>query len=263
MSTPDVPQVMRYLISYTAPPSTKQDIITNLRDVLSSLYDNEASARRVAEEAGLNIRTISFGSSASNMWHSIISEAKKQEHLISLVDMVSTGDYKNNPALKDACKAYYDYEAQLRPKNNGLTSTIELKINRRFDEFSSLEKEDFFIALEHLLNVTDEIKIINIRRGSVLARIELPKDDIRRLILLIKAGRLKDLKVAEFNLVGADLSEADLRFVDLSRVDLTNANLTNANLSAANLEKATLRKADLKNAFLEGKIDTQFCCEKE
>lgn len=67
--------------------ANKQKIVADLRDVLASLYEHEASARRIAEDAGLNMGVIAFSSIATDTWYSILNEAEKQGRLIFLIDL--------------------------------------------------------------------------------------------------------------------------------------------------------------------------------
>jgi hypothetical protein len=48
-----------------------------LRDELAALYPDEASARRVAAQAGLNSARIVFGGAPVNLWHGVLTEAER------------------------------------------------------------------------------------------------------------------------------------------------------------------------------------------
>lgn len=76
-----------------------------LRNVLAKLYPDEASARRVVADVGLDARYIEFSNHAINNWQAILQEAtntKKQDALIEIVLV----DYNENEELQSACDDY-------------------------------------------------------------------------------------------------------------------------------------------------------------
>ncbi|HXF62758.1 MAG TPA: effector-associated domain EAD1-containing protein, partial [Caldilineaceae bacterium] len=83
-----------------APPSGPADGERRaaLRDVLASLYPDEASARRVAAQAGLEVGRISFSAQAVNNWHAILTEAERSDQLQTLIQVVRS-EYGANRAL--------------------------------------------------------------------------------------------------------------------------------------------------------------------
>ena len=77
------------------------------------------------------------------------------------------------------------------------------------------------------------------------------------LIILLEAGSCPSCKLADADLVHADLrntnlSAADLQRANLSRARLDGADLRNANLRFSSLKGASLQGADLRGARLDG-----------
>jgi hypothetical protein len=88
-----------------APPATPEGNRTALRDVLASLYPDEASARRVAAQAGLEVGRISFSPLAVNNWHAILAEAERSDRLQALIQVVRA-EYGANRALQRVLQGY-------------------------------------------------------------------------------------------------------------------------------------------------------------
>jgi hypothetical protein len=91
-------------------------VLTQLRDVLARLYGDEADARRVVADAGINSRLIAFSSKAITNWQAILVEAHNQDQVEALIE-VALKDYSNNKSLLGARQAYQEWMAQ------GLVST--------------------------------------------------------------------------------------------------------------------------------------------
>jgi formylglycine-generating enzyme required for sulfatase activity len=80
-------------------------LLANLRDVLAVLYADEASARRVVADAGLDERRLAFTGQAINTWHAILREAANLNQVEALLQ-VALHDYGANHALTIAVSAY-------------------------------------------------------------------------------------------------------------------------------------------------------------
>jgi hypothetical protein len=65
-------------------PAPPQSARLALRDALAALYPDEASARRIAAQAGLALGRIAFAASAVNNWHAIIQEAEHSGRMAAL-----------------------------------------------------------------------------------------------------------------------------------------------------------------------------------
>lgn len=70
-----------------------------LENLLSEFYPEPRDARRVADQAGLDLSHITFDAKAINTWHSIMREAELTGRLRSLFDVVRQ-DYADNPRLE-------------------------------------------------------------------------------------------------------------------------------------------------------------------
>lgn len=84
---------------------TSQEVIRNLRYILATIYDNEITARRVAQDAGLDLTQIAFSPRAIDNWHAILSEAHETAHLHRVLAVALT-EYGDNQPLRDAYTAY-------------------------------------------------------------------------------------------------------------------------------------------------------------
>lgn len=74
-----------------------------LHQVLAEIYSDEASARRVALEAGVDVSHVSWTPRMDNTWLSIVEEARRQELLYNLVDVV-IGEYPRRHDLRLAAQ---------------------------------------------------------------------------------------------------------------------------------------------------------------
>lgn len=82
-----------------------QAILTTLRTILAELYGDEASIRRVIDDAKLDSSRITFSTSAQNCWHSILTEANKTHQVDALLAAVAH-DYGNNQQFRAAYNLY-------------------------------------------------------------------------------------------------------------------------------------------------------------
>jgi hypothetical protein len=79
--------------------------LNSLQLVLADLYPTEEDARRVVDQAGLEPAYVDFGSPAINVWHSILSEALRQEKVDALIG-VAREEYPDNQELAHAIAEY-------------------------------------------------------------------------------------------------------------------------------------------------------------
>ncbi len=133
------------------------------------------------------------------------------------------------------------------------STTIELKIDRNFDEYSVKDQLNLLDAIKALLTISEgDIRITKIKSGSVLVSIELPSNKVGQLLELVKTGKLKGHDVTGISFQNIELQGSDLSGINLRDTDLRGANLSSANLSSANLRDAILRDAILSGASLRG-----------
>jgi hypothetical protein len=76
-----------------------------LRDVLSHLYSDEASARRIAAQAQLDVARIHFGGSALDRWQAILTEAI-YAGAMERVMQAARREYGGNEELMKALRVY-------------------------------------------------------------------------------------------------------------------------------------------------------------
>ena len=96
-----VPAIRRHLESLhqAHEPQAGDNPLAELRDLLTQLYPDEGSARRVVADAGLDAARIHFGTAAINFWQSILEEAQKAGQLGQLA-VVAQKEFGGNLALK-------------------------------------------------------------------------------------------------------------------------------------------------------------------
>lgn len=80
-------------------------IFIKLRDILADLYLDETSARRVATDAGLDLRYIEFSNRAINNWQAILIQAEKNRKVDALLEIVCN-DYAGNQELQEIYETY-------------------------------------------------------------------------------------------------------------------------------------------------------------
>ena len=85
----------------------KEPAFILLRNSLTSLYPDPASARRIAEEADLDLSHIPITGTAINNWHAIITEAQKTDHIDHLINIVRR-EYGNSTKLNQAISTYQE-----------------------------------------------------------------------------------------------------------------------------------------------------------
>jgi hypothetical protein len=122
---------------------------------------------------------------------------------------------------------------------------VEITIDRKFEQFSAEEQNRLLGVIKQLLEITDDIRVVRRREGSIRLTILLTPRQAAQLQTIIMEGQL-----AQYNILSA--TKADLRRADLRRVDLSRANLRGADLSGAILTRADLSAADLTQAYLSG-----------
>lgn len=72
--------------------------LTNLRDILADLYWEKAQARRVAQQAGLNVSLIAFGDTPVTTWHAILNDAMLRSKVDNVVQ-VARSEYPDHTLL--------------------------------------------------------------------------------------------------------------------------------------------------------------------
>lgn len=94
--------------------------LRDLRNVLVKLYTDELSIRRLVDDSGIDSSRIIFASNATNIWHSVLTEADKNGQLGSLLSVIKE-EYGHN---KDFQNIYDIYYRSSRPSLLPLVSTL-------------------------------------------------------------------------------------------------------------------------------------------
>lgn len=85
--------------STTSGPSAPS--LRRLRTILANLYPEQQSARRVADDAGVNSASVNWTGSAIDYWQTLLLAAKNNEQLDALL-AIATDDYPGNRELAAA-----------------------------------------------------------------------------------------------------------------------------------------------------------------
>ena len=75
----------------------RHDLLSRMREALADLYDDQRSAGRMADDAGLDAARIERADRAVNYWHSILREAERQGKMDALLALA----VKEYPARTD------------------------------------------------------------------------------------------------------------------------------------------------------------------
>lgn len=81
-----------------------------LRKMLADLYDDEASARRIAHDAKLDVGQISFSTRSLDNWHNILLRTEKENKTTDLMGIT----LREFPKNENLFKAWHDYLISLK-----------------------------------------------------------------------------------------------------------------------------------------------------
>lgn len=90
------------------------DTTAQLRDVLSYLFDDEASASIVARDVGLDTRQIRSDGTIYHYWDAILNEARKQ-NLTDALLQYAIERYPRNPTLQKLAQRYWAAQQEIAP----------------------------------------------------------------------------------------------------------------------------------------------------
>ncbi len=78
-----------------------------LRNIIVDLYPTEVSQRRIAQDAGLNLKQINISGSPVDAWNAILTEAENATMMYALLEVVCSPDeYGTKVELRTACDNY-------------------------------------------------------------------------------------------------------------------------------------------------------------
>lgn len=80
-------------------------LFTDLRNILTNLYPDEPSIRRLTADAGVDLSRVVLNSAATNNWHAILTEMEKNNRVDILLSVVEH-EYGSNQAFLQACETY-------------------------------------------------------------------------------------------------------------------------------------------------------------
>lgn len=83
----------------------ERQALAQLRATLADLYPDLGNIRRIVDDAGLDDTKINFGGPATDVWHSVLQEARKVSGVEELVQ-IALEEYPRNRALPAAWENY-------------------------------------------------------------------------------------------------------------------------------------------------------------
>lgn len=89
-------------------PGDQREAIRQLREVLTNLYTDPISARRLVDDIDLPASAMSFNGTAQNMWYSILNEAQKHNGGIEKLITAALVDYRDHKPLLIVKQALLD-----------------------------------------------------------------------------------------------------------------------------------------------------------
>jgi predicted HicB family RNase H-like nuclease len=81
---------------------------------------------------------------------------------------------------------------------------VELTLDRNFDEFTDEDQDEVVSALKHLLNISDDIRVVQRTRGSVKLTLDMPIESYEVIREAIELGYLDELKATGIKRRGPD-----------------------------------------------------------
>ncbi|MEZ4542242.1 MAG: effector-associated domain EAD1-containing protein [Chloroflexota bacterium] len=88
-------------VQASEPARAEGQLAQSLRATLADLYAEPMDARRVAADAGMDLRNVTFTGPMIEIWHNLLGEAARTDRLNDLLAMAAA-DYPNNPVLQQA-----------------------------------------------------------------------------------------------------------------------------------------------------------------
>ena len=85
-----------------------QDGLRSLRRILVELYPTEQDIGRIISDAGIDPANVDFSSNSSNIWHSVLREARNSHKIDALINVVSE-EYAANENLHRAISNYKQF----------------------------------------------------------------------------------------------------------------------------------------------------------
>jgi hypothetical protein len=172
-----------------------RDLLNGLATVLAHLYEDEASARIVVAQAGLDPAYIDFSGSAMARWSRILAYAESLRRVEGLLQ-VATKDYPENASLIEAQKAYLaqagaegDLFSRLSPSSKrAITIADNLRHQIKHPDGDELYSELLLVGLNELGEEPREvfnafgIGGAQLIRGKVANRIGITASAVSRAV---------------------------------------------------------------------------------
>ena len=80
--------------------------LINLQKILTKLYEDERSIRRIVSDAGITSSTMYIDAHALNSWHSVLTEAEKHHQVETLLKAVENEFGNNQESSSEAVNAW-------------------------------------------------------------------------------------------------------------------------------------------------------------
>jgi hypothetical protein len=80
-------------------PVDQREALRQLREVLTNLYSDPTSTRRLVDDTGLPASAMSFDGTAQNMWYSILNEVQRHSGGVEKLIAAALVDYQDHEPL--------------------------------------------------------------------------------------------------------------------------------------------------------------------
>jgi|GEM_PF-1022182 len=118
----------------------------------------------------------------------------------------------NQPKARRVSQPDSESESESEHESSSTTETeyISLTLNRDIDAYDQYEQQSLLRAIRQLLQVTDEVRLINVEAGSVIVTIELPRDKTTQLLSAVANNQFVEFDVVDAQRI-ADLTQSPSR----------------------------------------------------
>lgn len=118
------------------------------------LYSNEASAKRVATQAGLNETMIKWNAQSTNNWQTVLTEAQNQTKVAAPV-AVALEEYRDNASLRAAAALFYDVTGLPLLPTTSLETRLDADRAKAIPRLDREKRRQLIDLLLKLPNISD------------------------------------------------------------------------------------------------------------
>lgn len=151
------------------------EILISVRNILVTLYPDDASIRRILADAGIDSPRIQLNSTLANNWHSVLAESARLDRIEALFGVIEI-EYGSNLDWRAACSSYRRAASQSIPPQAPLSlpsNGQHIQQGRRFDPQKFIDREFEQELFEELLQLKDQARILAIKDTGGMGKSQL------------------------------------------------------------------------------------------